>query len=80
MSYQTITGQWIQKNVQQILEKHGLWFHGSLNLKCSKLKYSFNYEVAANCKIYMKGYKYNLCKALKECSSTNCFKSCKCNT
>ena len=78
MSYQTITGQWIQKSVQWILEECGFWPCRSLNLECSKPK-CFNCEVAANCKICMKGQKCDLYKAPKECSFTNCSKSRKCD-
>lgn len=78
MSYQTVTGQWIQKGVQRVLEERGLWPRGGLNLECSKPK-CFNCEVATNCKICVKGHKCDLCKAPKECSSTNCSKSRKCD-
>ena len=77
MSYQTVTSQWIQKGIQWVLEKSGLWPYGALNLECYKPK-CFNCEVAANCKICVKRYKC-LYKAPKECNSINRSKSQKCN-
>lgn len=36
-----------------------------LNLECSKSKF-FNHKFATNCKIYIKRYKYKICKTYKQ--------------
>lgn len=74
MSYQEADGSQVQKGIQRMLEEAGLWPQKGLNLECSKPK-CFNCEVAANCKICVKGHKCKTCKAPKQCSSVDCSKS-----
>lgn len=78
MSYQEANGSQFQKEIQWVLEERGLWPQKGLNLECSKPK-CFNCEVAANCKICVKGHKCETCKAPKQCSSVDCSKSRKCD-
>ena len=60
----------IQKRVQRILEKLQLWPIESLNLEYLKPKY-FNCQVVIDCKIYIKGHKYDLYKSLQNHSIPN---------
>ena len=71
MSYQGPNNSSVQKEIQQVLEERGLWPQRRLNLEYPKSK-CFNCEVAANCKIYVKGHKCETYKASKQCSSMNC--------
>lgn len=50
-----------QKRVQKVLKKREVWPVGWLNLNCPKPK-CFNCEVAAECKICVKGHKCDTCK------------------
>ena len=66
--------QWTQKEIQKVVEERGLWPAKGQNSSCPKPK-CFNCQVAADCKICVKGHKCDTYKALRECSSTNCLKS-----
>ena len=61
MNFEDESGQWTQKGVQKVLEEKHLWPAGGLNLDCPKPK-CFNCQVAADCKIGIKGYKAILAK------------------
>lgn len=60
------------------MEEQQLWPTRGLNLECSKPK-CFNCQVAADCKIYIKGHKCDLCKTLQNHSVPNCSKNWRCN-
>ena len=74
MNFQQENGQWIQKKIQKVLEERQIWPIRGQKLSYPKLK-CFNCWVAADCKICIKGHKYNICKNLKDCSLTNCSKN-----
>ena len=61
ISFYNAQGQWIQKEVQRILEERKFW---RLNLECPKPK-CFNCEIAANYKVCIQGHKYDLYKTPK---------------
>ncbi len=67
--------QWTQKNFQKFLEERGLLPAKVLNLSCLKPKY-FYCQVAADCKIFVKGYKCDICKLPRQFSSLSCLKNC----
>lgn len=64
MIFQEPNGQWTQKGIQKVLEEQNLWPAKGLKLECSKPK-CFNCQVAADCKIFVKGHKCDLCKTSK---------------
>lgn len=66
-----------KKNLTGVAKKK-LWLQKRLKLKCPKPKY-FNYKMIVNCKNCIKGYKYNISKALKNYSFFNYLKIQKCN-
>ena len=55
-----------------------LWLQRRQKLECSKPKY-LNSKMMANCKNYIKGYRYDTYKALKNYSLSNYSKIQKCN-
>lgn len=55
MSFQDEERKWVQKGVQCIVEERQLWPTRGLNLECPKPK-CFNCQVAADCKICIKGH------------------------
>lgn len=78
MNFQQENGQWIQKGIQRVLEERQIWPVGGRKLSCPKPK-CFNCQVAADCKICVKGHKCDTCKTPKDCSSTNCSKNRRCD-
>lgn len=58
------------KNITSFKKKQ-LWSEQKLKLECLKLKY-FYCEIITNCKIYIKDYKYNIYKILKNYGFTSC--------
>ena len=64
----------IRKEIQKILEEKGIWPQKRLKLSYLKPK-CFNCQVAAECKICVKGHKCEICKIPKVCSSLNCSKN-----
>ena len=79
MVFQEPNGQWTQKGIQKVLEERNLWPVKGLKLECSKPK-CFNCQVAADCKICVKGHKCDLCKTPKQHSGTAiCTKNRKCD-
>ena len=62
MNFLNDKNQWLQKRIQKIFEERDLWPAKELNLSCPKLKY-FNCQITTDCKIYVKGYKCDTCKA-----------------
>ena len=71
-------GKKIPKGIQKILEERGIWPEKGLKLSCLKPK-CFNCQVAAECKICVKGHKCETCKVPKVCSSLNCSKNRRCD-
>lgn len=69
MNYKKINDQCIPKKIQGVLEKRNLWPSGGLNLECPQSK-CFNCQVAAECKICIKGHKCELCKIPRQHSGT----------
>lgn len=63
MNFQGPDKKWIQNKIQKVLKKQDFWLNKSLKFECTKPK-CFNYQVVANCKIYIKSHKYNLCNIL----------------
>ena len=78
MAFQNAWGKIIPKEIQHILQKRSLWPQGGLNLECPKSK-CFSCEVAANCKLCVKGHRCDSCKAPKIHSSTDFSKIRKCD-
>ena len=78
ISFQDKDRKWVQKGVQRNLEEQQLWSTNGLNLECPKPK-CFNCQVVADCKIYIKGHKCNLCKAPQNHSIPNYSKNEQCN-
>lgn len=79
MSFQEENSWWTQKGIQKVLEKRNLWPTQGLNLECPKLKCS-NCQLTADCKVYVKDHKCDLCKSLRQHSgSPPCSKIQKCD-
>lgn len=64
MNYNKVNGQYILKKIKKILEKGNLYLSKRLNLEYLKPKF-FNCQIAIECKICLKRYKYELCKILR---------------
>ena len=67
----------VQKGIQAILIKRGLWPQGGVRLECDKPKCSMC-QAFAKCTSCKKGKSYDLCKQTKECSG-NYIKQCICD-
>ena len=74
MNFLNEKGKVTQKRVQKVLEERGVWPIGGLNLCYPKPK-CFNCQVAAECKICVKGHKCDTCKLSRQCSFTTCSKT-----
>ena len=59
INYNKINSQYIPKGIQKVLKERNLWSSGGLNLEHLKSKY-FNSQVVVECKICIKGHKYEL--------------------
>ena len=64
IEFQKDNGQLTQKEIHKVLEKRNLWPAKKLKLECLKPK-CFNCQLVAECKIYVKGHKYDSCKVPK---------------
>lgn len=78
MSFQEPNGSWTLKGIQQVLKEQNLWPAGGLNLECPKEK-CHNCRVALECTNCVKGTRCDLCKSVKQHSSTFCSKNRKCD-
>ena len=79
MWFSKLNGSRCQKRVQQVLSEGKLWLSSDLNLECPKPQ-CYNCELCTNCKLYIKGTRYNSCKAPKIHTGTvECTKSRKCD-
>ena len=56
--------QWTQKEIQKVFKERGLWPAKGLNSSCPKPK-CFNYQVVADCKIFIKDHKYEYIRHLE---------------
>ena len=74
MNFLNDKNQWVQKEIQKVLEERGLWLAKKLNLSCPKPK-RFKCQVSTDCKVCIKGHKCDTCKVPRQCSSSNCSKS-----
>lgn len=66
------------KRYSKSLKERRLWLTKNLNLNCPKLKYS-NCQVAADYKICVKGYKYDIYKIFCQCNLLNYLKNRQCD-
>lgn len=78
MIFRNEKNQSSHEEIQKVLEERELWFAKRLNLSCPKPKF-FNCQVAADCKILMKGKKCNTCKISHYYSLVNCSKNWRCD-
>ena len=67
MNFLNENNQSTQKIIQKILDERELWPAKGLNLSCPKPK-CFNCQAAAECKICVRGHKYDTCKVPRQCS------------